>query len=1053
MLFQDNALKSMIAALEREISHLRRTGGSKSIELRGGERVGQMQGGWLYKFAVDEELYLRDDTPIKVTYGDYEVDGTVISFHEGVLTVLLSADLGAILQAVRLIADEAFLLERLKERLVKIQQGDLRVNLASARRVLGLMPARIGEVQPDPRVIIPSSSGRLNTAQESAVRKSLASEVTYIWGPPGTGKTMTLARVVEAHVRHGRSVLLVSNTNTAVDTALERITERLKDEPEFERGMVLRYGPIVRDTLEERFGNQVIPTRVVERLSAHLSAERAKLSSHVKSLESRATSLKKALSEVQRLNELQRTITGVMGAKKRLEEEIRAREHLLGQIHLAIQRLKEKLHRAHAVGSIRRLLFGLSPERLQQQMADYQTRLRQTKTEIEVRREEVKRKDAEIVRLSSEIEWMKSKTQSYPDAATLQAMLAETEEQLTGLRQRLAALEAQLVQIEKEVMQRCRVLATTVYRVYLSEEIFREYDVVVIDEASMVILPLVYYAASLARQTVVVAGDFRQLPPIVTSEDDLVKEWLGKDVFRKAGIPEQVARGEPNPHLVVLDTQYRMCPAICDVINEYFYRDHPLKSAESVNRVSSGFPLGAHPLMYIDTANFHPWASLQVGSFSRYNLFHALLIRNIVTYLADTGYISSATGDVGKLGVITPYSAQARIIRATLTDAVGKLAVGMSGTVHRFQGNEKEVVIVDLCDSTGVPLSQYHKATTIEEVGARLLNVAISRARQHLILVGNFDFILSKAPAGAVTRKVIEYFLERGRRLDVEQMLPLGARDWIDGLTRVFPHTFELPDHGTGIFNETTFYPAFRSDLRRAQKSIIILSPFITESGASRWADTLRSAVACGVQVHVFTRPPGDFGAVGSDEVSKVIHHLRSVGVAVHLRRDMHEKIVIIDGRILWVGSLNILSHRDTHESMMRIPSKDICNMFMQLFAAGADVEFSDSGDLRFQLPMCPNCGGPMIWVRKDSREYYRCENPACRGTVRSQQSRPRTLHGGRRGVSTKSRGVGISRESKEEGGFRECPRCGGLLVERTGRYGRFLGCANYPGCTYTQGL
>ena len=94
MALKDSALQSMIAALEQEIAETRREGGGRVVELRGGERIGQIPGGWQYNFPVDEDLFFRDDTPVKVVFADETVPGTVISFNDGILVVLLERDLG-----------------------------------------------------------------------------------------------------------------------------------------------------------------------------------------------------------------------------------------------------------------------------------------------------------------------------------------------------------------------------------------------------------------------------------------------------------------------------------------------------------------------------------------------------------------------------------------------------------------------------------------------------------------------------------------------------------------------------------------------------------------------------------------------------------------------------------------------------------------------------------------------------------------------------------------------------------------------------------------------
>jgi hypothetical protein len=79
----------MIEALAIEATAIRKKGGGAQVELRGGERVGQAEGSWLYRFVVAEDLNLRDDTPVRVTAGQDDVPGVIASFRDGVLLVAL----------------------------------------------------------------------------------------------------------------------------------------------------------------------------------------------------------------------------------------------------------------------------------------------------------------------------------------------------------------------------------------------------------------------------------------------------------------------------------------------------------------------------------------------------------------------------------------------------------------------------------------------------------------------------------------------------------------------------------------------------------------------------------------------------------------------------------------------------------------------------------------------------------------------------------------------------------------------------------------------------
>ena len=53
-----------------------------------------------------------------------------------------------------------------------------------------------------------------------AAKSAIGRNITYIWGPPGTGKTKAIGKIIEELYRSGRTALIVSHTNTAVDQAI-----------------------------------------------------------------------------------------------------------------------------------------------------------------------------------------------------------------------------------------------------------------------------------------------------------------------------------------------------------------------------------------------------------------------------------------------------------------------------------------------------------------------------------------------------------------------------------------------------------------------------------------------------------------------------------------------------------------------------------------------------------------------------------------------------------------------------------------------------------------
>jgi hypothetical protein len=1042
----------MVEALGLEIAAIRKKGGGIQIEVRGGECVGQAEGSWFYRFVITEDLNLRDDTPVRVTAGPEDVAGVLVSCRDGVLLVALENDFGLRIAAARLVANDSFLLERLKDRLEKVGAGEAQFNRRAADRVLGLVPPSTADVDPHPSV---NGDGMVNVDQMQAVQRSLGSDTTFVWGPPGTGKTTTLARIVEAHYRAGRSVLLVSNTNIAVDTALEHVAKRLKGEPDFHQGLAIRQGPVVKEELRQSFGPQVISEEIVARLGERLKQEKDNLLREAAPLDAEECSLVAALKDLERLASAREAFAASQKVQDGATGNIAAREKEAERHRALAANARSDLERARTMGAVRRFFSGLDPERLTRNAAAADLAARAASEAARALASDLPKLQAEIASLRGDVDRLMAETRRHPTAAQIHARLGPLRMRLGQIRERIAALDRELAEVEKQVLARCKILATTVYRTYLGKSGLRQFDVVVIDEASMLMPPLIYYAAGLATQSVTVAGDFRQLPPIVTSDEPLAAEWLKCDVFEKANIPEKLERRQPMPHLVALGTQYRMREPICAVINKLFYSDQPLHSAPSVNSVNpedKRFPLSEAPLLYVNTAPFRPWTAFRVGTYSRYNLFHALLVRNIVLHLAETDFLPQAGEPNNAVGAVAPYATQARLIQALLDDRLGVRAAGVAATVHRFQGNEKTAMILDLTDSFGVRLGRFLQATDIKEDGARLLNVAASRARRHVIVIGNFEYLRGKAPRDAFVRQLVDHFEEHGKALDLDALLPLAERDWVDGLHRVLPATFDLPEGAAGAFTEGTFYPAFLKDLARARDFIVIFSPFATGSGTARWIDSLRAALARGVRARILIRPPEEFGGGSTDDVVEVVQSLRNLGITVDLRARMHEKIAILDGRILWHGSLNILSHRDTHESMLRLESPAACQQLGRFVSAPAGRrEEDDVPALQApENPACTKCGRPTVWNDGRYGIYFKCEDLNCDGRVdpRSARSQRRSgTEGGQR------RGRRTQRQSTDAG--QPCPQsgCGGRLVERHGRYGRFLGCTNYPRCRYTVNL
>ncbi len=350
----NKTLPNLIEALRHEVAAIRQRGGGTQIGLRGGEYIGSAEGSFLYRFVVTEELNLRDETPVRMTVENQDIQGTLVSFRNGVLIVSAGKMLGDKIASATLVAQDSFLLERLVERLQKVLKGDKSFNLERAEQIFTPGAWQVSNKEPRLHGV---SDEKMNPSQEEAVLTALGSNTTFIWGPPGTGKTTTLARIVEEHYRAGRSVLLVSNTNIAVDTAVECIAERLKGETAFHRGLVIRMGPVVKEDLDKEFGNEVIFEKVLSRLARPLLREEASLKQQAQALEEKNKHIAETLKIAAQHKAIQKKIRVCSQVRSETLTRSISRAEEAERYAAEAKVLRDKHKNAMAMGVIRRFFF------------------------------------------------------------------------------------------------------------------------------------------------------------------------------------------------------------------------------------------------------------------------------------------------------------------------------------------------------------------------------------------------------------------------------------------------------------------------------------------------------------------------------------------------------------------------------------------------------------------------------------------------------------------------------------------------------------------------
>lgn len=269
----------------------------------------------------------------------------------------------------------------------------------------------------------------------------------------------------------------------------------------------------------------------------------------------------------------------------------------------------------------------------------------------------------------------------------------------------------------------------------------RDFDVVVIDEATQATEPSCLIPINLANK-VVMAGDHKQLPPTILNRQ-AEKEGLSETMF------ERMINIHNDRIKQMLQVQYRMNTDIMDFSSKKFYSDQ-LEAATAVSDhkldidVETSGQLGEiidpdNVLVFVDTAGKHQERSRR-GSTSKENPKEAELVRVFTEELIGNGVSPK------DIGVISPYD-----------DQVGKLnqVLDIEGlevkTVDGFQGREKDVIIIS-----------FVRSNDNNEIGfladLRRLNVSLTRARKKIISVGDSETLT----VNETYRELIDYFKETG---------------------------------------------------------------------------------------------------------------------------------------------------------------------------------------------------------------------------------------------------------------------------------------------------
>ncbi|MFG0674317.1 AAA domain-containing protein [Delftia sp. WSY_7] len=544
----------------------------------------------------------------------------------------------------------------------------------------------------------------LNPQQREAFAKLLSSgPLSLLQGPPGTGKTEFIAAFVHFLVEKldVRRILLVSQSHEAVNTAAERI-----------RRHCMRLGTPL-DVV--RFSNRegAVSSGLKDVYSHSLTAEKREL--FQAEYRHRVTALSDALglhgdflssiveAELRlfkQIDHLESLLSGFADLSD--EEDIKALKPIIAELD---ERIREKLRDTHGITLSRESEISEAKAMLTSRIS----------AEYGVRPNEMKKVRA-LARIARDVQ---------------------------------DALSAERVNCDEFYARSRRLVTGTCVGIGQGHIGIHSniYDFVIIDEAARSISSELAIAMQSAKRVLLV-GDHLQLPPLYSNAHKAA-------LARRLGIHDgrndldEVLRSDfarvfnseyGRQTSATLLTQYRMAPAIGNLVSHTFYKGLLKNGARTVPNIYQSAPAALQAVVtWLDTSKLGGFANhLTDRGVSIYNRCEAEQVIAVLRQIADSGQFfvdlsAQKEGDDAPIGVICMYAEQKRLIRQKFNQEIwndGFKSMVKIDTVDSYQGKENRIIILSLTRSDPERSAGFLRAPN-------RINVAISRAMDRLLIVGN----------------------------------------------------------------------------------------------------------------------------------------------------------------------------------------------------------------------------------------------------------------------------------------------------------------------------
>lgn len=561
----------------------------------------------------------------------------------------------------------------------------------------------------------------LSDDQRQAVQQALAAlQLFLIKGPPGTGKTAVIAELALQILKQDpdAKILVTSQSNIAVDNVLSRIEESTK-EAGWQQPVMIRY---LSEAAEKKSKESTEPQYTKE-----YQAEAW-----------RRMCLSKLKNIIERLKQSECDVTFDMKIVKALESDStslqlkkwrKKAESLVKQAE-DCQVAYETLQ--HSITDLKSPAALQASTLLQFTVADIHVKIRECLNElpglIQLSQSPEASADSHILNRLVEIarkpETLESQVQERKHQQETRNIL-ESWQRGVGKEDFLDYFENQ-----------AQVIGATCIKSGNTRDVpHAGFSWVIVDEAGRATLPETLVPLIKGARCVLV-GDERQLPPTIKYEQD---QELSKSLF------EYLIKTKPSTHVTSLDRQRRMHPAIGRMISDVFY-DGELKQGKKESQFEKyGWLYTSYPpVVWINSAN-HPKGREQRRKTSYINEGEFQIVKQCLERLNSY----APKQNKPSVGIISGYKTQTDLLRNRFKQLFNSLNVEIN-TVDAFQGRECDVIIYSVVRS-----NSNRKIGFLRD--KRRLNVALSRARAQLLIVGDVDMMEAPSNTENPFRDVLTY--------------------------------------------------------------------------------------------------------------------------------------------------------------------------------------------------------------------------------------------------------------------------------------------------------